>query len=123
MSRSAARLLYWSPRIITIGFAVFLSLFALEAFQEVHGFWRLALAFAINLVPALIVVAVLAAAWKWEWIGAVVFALLAVGYAGNALHRHFLSWPIALGIPLPLLAIAGLFLANWVERAKLRTAP
>jgi len=70
MSRSAARLLFWSPRILAIALAIFLSLFALEAVNEFHGLWRTALAFSIGLVPALIVVAVLAAAWKWEWIGA-----------------------------------------------------
>ncbi len=122
MSRSAARLLYWSPRILTIAFGIFISLFALEAFNQFHGFWRLAIAFAIGLVPALIVLAVLAAAWKWEWIGAAIFALLAICYSWGAIHRHFLSWPIFLGIPLPLLVIAGLFLANWIERSKLRTA-
>ena len=42
MSRSAARLLYWSPRILTIAFGIFISLFALEAFNQFHGFWRLA---------------------------------------------------------------------------------
>ncbi|HTV83437.1 MAG TPA: hypothetical protein VME18_12360 [Acidobacteriaceae bacterium] len=66
MTHSAARLLYWSPRIITMAFALFVGLFALESFQEVHGAGRLALAFAIHLVPAYIVAAVLAVAWKWE---------------------------------------------------------
>ena len=122
MNRSTARLLYWSPRIISIAFAIFISLFALEAFAEVHGWQHIALALAIDAVPALILVAVLAAAWKWEWIGAVVFALLAACYVWNALNRHFLSWPIFLGIPVPLLVIAALFLANWIEREKLRAA-
>jgi Flp pilus assembly protein protease CpaA len=121
MSPSAARLLFWSPRILAIAFAIFLSLFALDAFGEFHGFWNSALAFLIHLVPALIVVVVLVAAWKWEWIGAVVFALLAAFYTWTALHRHF-HWAIFLAIPLPLLVIAGLFLTNWIERSKLRTA-
>jgi lysylphosphatidylglycerol synthetase-like protein (DUF2156 family) len=122
MSHLSARLLYWSLRVITIAFAIFISLFALEAFNEVHGFWRVALAFLIDLVPALIVVGVLAAAWKWEWIGAVAFTLVAAWYSSGMLHRHHLSWPIFLSIPLPLLLIAGLFLANWIERSKLRLA-
>jgi len=122
MKRSAARLLYWSPRIITVAFAIFAGLFALESFQEVHGFWRLVLAFAINLVPAYIVLAVLAVAWKWEWVGAAAFAALAVWYSWGMLQRHHLSWPIFLSIPLPLLVIAGLFLENWIERGNLRTA-
>ncbi|HUB19176.1 MAG TPA: hypothetical protein VL990_11125 [Acidobacteriaceae bacterium] len=123
MSHSAARLLYWSPRIVTLAFAIFLSLFALESFQEAHGFWHLALAFAVNLVPALIVVVVLLAAWRWEWMGAVAFAGLAVWYSWSMLHRHHLTWPIFMGIPFPLLAIAGLFLANWFERARRRERP
>ena len=122
MNRSAARWLYWLPRIIGIGFAVFMGMFALESFQETHGFWRLALALAINLVPAYIVLIVLAVAWKWEWAGAVALALLAVWYSWGMLQRHNLSWPIFLTIPLPLLAIAGLFLANWIERGKLHAA-
>lgn len=121
MSRSAARVLYWSPRIITMAFAVFIGLFALESFQQTHGFRHLVIAFAVNLVPAWIVVAVLAAAWKWEWIGSLVFAL-AVWYSWGALHRHILSWPIALSIPLPLLLVAALFLADWIERDKLHPA-
>lgn len=122
MSRSAARWLYWSPRIIGIGMAIFVGTFALESSQETHGFWRLALAFAINLVPAYMVVVVLAVAWKWEWAGAVVFAGLGAWYAWSMMARHHLSWSIFLAIPLPLLMIAGLFCANWMERAKLREA-
>ena len=38
MSRVAARLLYWSPGTFSIAFAIFLSLFALDVFNEVHGF-------------------------------------------------------------------------------------
>lgn len=121
MRRFAARLLFWTPRVITIAFAISLGLFALDVFNEIHEFWRAVIAFAIGLTPAYIVVAVLIAAWRWEWIGAMAYALLAAIYAMNAIHRHFLSWPIFLMIPLPLLVIAGLFLANWTGRAKLRS--
>lgn len=122
MSLSAARLLYWSPRIIAILFVLFLSAFALDAFNEFHVFWKCLLAFVIGLLPAAIVAVSLAAAWRWEWIGAAAFALLGTWYSWNALHRHFLSWPIFLAIPLPLFFLALLFLANWIERAKLRAA-
>ena len=122
MTHTAARLLFWSPRILAMAFAISMGLFALEAFNDFHGFWRITLAFLIDLVPAYIVIAVLALAWKWEWTGAAVFALLAAWYSWGALDRHILSWSIALTIPLPMLVIAGLFLANWIERGKLRTA-
>jgi hypothetical protein len=122
MSRSVARLLLWSPRILTIAFALFVSIFALDVFGEFHGFWRVALALAIHLIPTFIVIAVLVAAWKWEWIGAAVFASLAAWYCWMAMHKPWFGWSVILAIPLPLLVIAGLFLVNWIERAKLRTA-
>ena len=120
MNQLSARLLYWSPRILAIAFALFLSLFALDVFDEVHGFWVTALAFSIHLVPALIVVAVLIAAWRWEWVGAVAYALLTALYLWWGLpKRPFLG---VLTIATSLIVIAGLFLANWIERPKLHTA-
>ncbi|HTV83438.1 MAG TPA: hypothetical protein VME18_12365 [Acidobacteriaceae bacterium] len=50
------------------------------------------------------------------------FAALAVWYSWDMLQRHHLTWPTFLGIPLPLLAMAGLYLANWIERGQLRFA-
>lgn len=122
MSRSTAKLLYWSPRILSIGFAIFLSLFALDVFDEFHGFWRIVAAFAIHLIPALIIVAVLIVAWRWEWIGAGLFLLGAVYYAMHMLHRNMSYWPAVVGISLPLVLIAILFLTSWIERSELRSA-
>lgn len=122
MSRAAAQLVYWSPRVLSIAFAIFLSLFALDVFNEVHGFWHIALAFTIHLIPAMVIVAVLLVAWRWEWIGAGLCLLGAVYYAVHMLHRNMSYWPAVMGISLPLLLIAVLFLANWIERANVRLA-
>lgn len=55
----------------------------------------------------------------WEWAGAALFAVAGALYAIRMLPRH----PGATAtIALPLLVIAGLFLANWVKRAGIRTA-
>lgn len=78
------RLLYWSPRVLTILFVVFLSLFALDVFKEGYGFWKTVLALAIHPVPAFIVVAVLLLTWRWEWVGAVLFATAAALYTAQA---------------------------------------
>jgi hypothetical protein len=119
MSHGAFSLLYWSPRILTILFAVFLSLFALDVFNEAHGFWGIVGALLIHLIPAVAIVAVLVAAWRWEWIGAVLFSMAAAFYTWNVAPRH-LDWAMTIGGPL--LAIALLFLVNWIERAKLLEA-
>jgi hypothetical protein len=119
MSRSVARLLYWSPRILAIVFAFLLSLFALDVFNEAHGFWHTSLALLVHLIPALVVVAVLLASWRWEWMGAGLFTLAAIFYAWMVLPMH-INWAVTVAIPL--LVIGALFLANWIERAKLRSA-
>jgi len=119
MSRVQGRLLYWSPRILCMAFAIFVSLFALDVFNEAHGFGQTALALAIHLIPTAILVVVLLAAWRWEWIGAALFAVAGALYAIRMLPQH----PSATAtIALPLLLIAALFLANWLKRSELHTA-
>ncbi|HEV2325473.1 MAG TPA: hypothetical protein VGS10_16090 [Terracidiphilus sp.] len=111
MSHPKNRFLFWSPRILTILFALFLSFFALDVFHEAHGFWSTALALVIHLVPTASILLILAAAWRREWMGTVLFAVLAVLYARQALPMHP-SWAVA--ISGPLVAIAALFFADWL---------
>ncbi len=119
MSPVVLRLLFWAPRILSIAFAIFLSLFALDVFNENHGFGQIALTLLIHMIPAFIVLAVLIVAWRWEWAGAVLFASAAAFYAASVLPRHP-NW--AATISLPLLIIAALYLASWLMRSQLRPA-
>ena len=117
MDRSSRLLLYWSPRVLGVAVVLFLSLFALDAFQEGLGPWRAALAFLIHLAPAALVAAVLALAWRWEWLGAALFAVAATLYATRMLPRN----PIAvLLISGPLVLLAALFLVGWLKRSELK---
>jgi hypothetical protein len=120
MSHHKHEFLFWSPRILAILFALFISIFALDVFAEANGFWRTALGLAIHLVPTAAVVLILAAAWRWEWMGAILFALMAGLYAYQVLPLH-LSW--AVFISGPLLAIAALFLADWMAERPPHLAP
>lgn len=117
MNTASRRLLFWTPRAICIAFAIFLSMFALDVFREGYSFGNTFFAFLIHLAPAFIVLAVLAIAWRWEWIGAAGFAALALWYAkGN--WPHHADWLLV--ITAPLLLIAALFLANWLKHDELR---
>ena len=120
MTTFSKRLLFWTPRAVGIAFAIFLSWFALDVFGEGYGLWKTLLALSIHLVPACIVLAVLAIAWRWEWIGALGFAGLAAWYAKGVWHRHP-DWVV--GIAGPLLVLAALFLVNWLKHDELRARP
>ncbi len=120
MNAYSKTLLFWSPRVLTIGYALFLGLFALDVFREGQGVTKALLALAIHLVPVYIVLTVLVIASRWEWIGAAAFATLAVWYAKGNL-RHHPSWVAAIAAPLLLIAL--LFLANWLKHDELRARP
>lgn len=112
-----SRWLFWTPRVICIGFAIFLSLFALDVFNEGYGFGKTMLALLIHLLPVYIVLVVLVIAWRWEWVGAAGFTGLAMWYAKGMWGRHP-DWVVV--IAGPLLVIAALFLVNWLKHDQLR---
>jgi hypothetical protein len=71
------------------------------------------------LLPAAILALVLIAAWRWDWVGALLFAVLGGIYAWKTLPAHP-SW--ALTISLPLFVLAALYLANWILNRNPRPA-
>jgi len=123
MSILSRRLLYWTPRALSIAFAAFLSLFALDVFSEHRGFWDTALALTMHLVPVFVVIAILALAWRWEWVGAVFYAFAGLLYVAWVTSRPrpaatTLSWILLIAGPAFVIAI--LFMANWLKRRELR---
>lgn len=119
MSREPlGRIVYWAPRILGILFAAFVTLFALDVFEEGLGFRETAGAFAVHLIPTGIVLAILALAWKWEWTGALLFTGLGIAYVAMFWGRF--HWSAYLAISGPLLLTGALFLAGWRHRTSRR---
>jgi hypothetical protein len=124
MTNCFARALYWAPRVLSIAFIGFLSLFALDVFNGAYGFWKTALALTMHLIPSFVLIGALVLAWKWEWIGAALYAAAGVLYlvwvSGRPVPDHIkLSW--VLTIAAPAFLIAALFLANWLKRGELHS--
>jgi hypothetical protein len=119
MSETVRRLIFWAPRSLAILFILFLGLFALDVFGEGHGFWGTLVALFMHLIPNLLVLAILVLAWKWEWIGALLFAGLGVFYIVWAWGKVHISAHFVISGPLFLIAI--LFLVGWVFRSQIRT--
>lgn len=99
----------WTPRVLSILFACFISLFALDVFAEGRPWTEILTALLIHLIPTYVILLLLALAWRRPWIGAAGYAALALAYAAMA-WRHPL-WVATIGGPL--LLIAGLYWLSW----------
>ena len=65
--------LYWLPRILCILAILFVSVFALDAFQPELTFWQQIQGFMMHLIPSFVLLFFLLIAWKWELIGGAIF--------------------------------------------------
>ena len=122
MTRTSAWSLYWAPRVLSILFIAFLSMFALDVFGEAHGFWQTLLALTIHLIPSIILIFALILAWRWEWVGALLYAVAGTLYVlwvlGLAIRPTVkLNWIAC--IAGPAFVVAALFLVNWLKRAEI----
>ena len=116
----AQQLLYWSPRALCIAYAVFISLFALDVFNEGQGFWGTVLGLLMHLLPTFLILIVLAVSWRREWIGGALYVILAALYVMWAWNKPFGVWSTFLLIAGPLVLTGALFLLNWYYRGALR---
>jgi len=115
-NRPLKQVLFWSPRVLGIAFAIFLSMFALDVFNERFSVGKTILALLIHLIPSAIVVIMLAISWRWEWVGGVLFIAVGILYLTRMWHH-----PAAVaGISGPLFLVGGLFLLNSWKRAEIR---
>lgn len=99
----------WTPRVLSIVFICFVSLFALDVFAEGRPWTEILAALLVHLIPTYALLILLLLAWRRPWIGAVGHAALAAAYAAMA-WRHP-DWVALIGGPL--LVIAFLFWLSW----------
>lgn len=116
------KFIYWTPRILSILFLIFLALFSLDVISEATGFWQITLGLLMHNVPVLILLLVLIISWKYEIVGGIVFTIAGFYYLtavlGIAMRAgfqwHYLS--SALMIAGPALLIGVLFMIGWFKR-------
>jgi hypothetical protein len=119
MKERVRRLLFWTPRITLLLYALLLSLFALDVFGHGAGFWETLLALSMHLIPTWVLLIVLALAWRWEWVGALLLTAWAIQYVvtvrgvGPGLYLLLAGLPFMVGL---------LFWLNWRYRAEVRLA-
>ena len=113
------KILRWTPRVLGLLFAAFISIFALDVFEGHHSFWQTALALSMHLIPTFVLLAILAVSWRREWIGGVVFPGLGILYLVTMWGRF--PWSVYALMAGPMFLLGGLFLLSWQQRRNLRT--
>jgi len=105
--------LYWTPRILGILYILFISLFALDVFEE-YTFPEVLLALFMHLIPSFILLVILLVAWKWEIMGGILYLLLGLFYIWIFWGKSDI---IAMLIILtPLLITAVLFIIEGIRK-------
>jgi len=100
----------WAPRLLALAVSLFLGVFSLDVFSDGRSFFEALPDFLMHLVPAAIVIAIVALAWRREWIGGVAFTALAAAYAIVA--RDHVSWIAVISGPLALVAVLYLWVST-----------
>jgi len=107
--------LFWLPRILSLLFIGFVSIFAFDVFGEYEG-WELAAALFIHFLPSLGLLAATVIAWRDDLFGAFAFFAFAAWYVWWAGLDRPLSWYLLIAVPATIVGI--LYLLNWLLKQR-----
>jgi len=119
------KIFHWLPRVICILAILFVSMFAADAFAPGLTLWQQLGGFLIHLIPSFVLVALLFVAWKWEFVGGVIFTAIGIGlspfifihnYTMN--HSIGMSLGIILMITFPFVVVGILFMISHFLKKK-----
>jgi len=119
MDQKTNSLIIWAPRVMAIFLALFIAVFSLDVFDGTSDIWRVLGGFVIHNIPSMVLAVVIWAAWKREWLGAVVFVLLGMAYMLWNLDAH---WSVHAVITAPTILTGLLYLLAWRSRHGLKLA-
>lgn len=108
--------LFWTPRVLCVLLAIFISPLNLFYAPAGLGLWRTLLELFRYLLPSSIILLLLVVAWRWEWAGAIGFFVVSAVCVARDADR--MQWVSYLEVSGPLLLIAVLFLAGWRQKAR-----
>jgi Na+/proline symporter len=113
--------LFWTPRIISIIFLMFLALFSLDTFGNGYSFWETILGLFMHNIPVFILAIILWLSWnKREWIAGSIFILAGLLYVYLSIFRAEIPWYIGLSWSLtiagPAFLVGILFFMNWKRK-------
>jgi cytochrome b561 len=123
--KKSTRLIHWLPRIICIIAILFISLFALDAFNPELTTWQQISAFLMHLIPSFILIVLLVIAWKRELIGGIIFTLIGLGLSPLVFTHNFkmnhsiwMSLGIITIITIPFTIVGILFILSHYRKKR-----
>lgn len=119
MNKTLKKTMYWTPRAAAILFVLFLSLFAMDVFEMDLSVGETIIGLLIHLIPTFLMTIAIILAWRWEWIGAVIFAGWGILYLSTARGFDWTVYALIAGLPI---LIGILFLLDWIYRKQLHAA-
>lgn len=122
------KILHWTPRILCILAILFVSLFALDAFEAGLTIWQQIGGFLIHLIPSFILAILLIVSWKWELVGGIIFALIGIVFTPfifthnyNMNNSVWMTIGIIMSITFPFILVGALFIiSHFVKKKKTR---
>lgn len=114
--------LYLSPRILSILFLLFLTIFSFDVFDSCNSFLTCLLGLFIHNIPVFILAILLWISWKHEIVGAITFIFAGLLYILQMAYNAFKytgGWYMlsySLIIAGPAFFIAYLFWLNWKKK-------
>ena len=124
MEKRVNKFIYWTPRILSIIFILFLALMSLDVFEGNYGFWGTIAGLFMHNIPAMILLIVLIISWQHEIVGGIGFILAGILYIAMILMNvikagfewYYLLW--ALQISGIAFFIGIMFLVGWFKKKK-----
>ena len=113
--------IFWTPRIISILFLAFLTLFSLDIFGNGYSFWETIVGLFMHNIPVFILAIVLWISWnKHGWLAGTIFLLAGFAYIYLTIFRGAVPWYIGLSwsmiLAAPAIFIGILFLIGWKRK-------
>lgn len=117
--------IHWLPRVICILAILFISMFALDAFDSEKTIWQQIGDFLMHLIPSFVLTILLIIAWKKELIGGTIFTLVGLGFTPvvfmhnyNMNHSLWMSLLIVVMITIPFVIVGILFIVSYRMKKK-----
>lgn len=119
--KKVGKFIFWTPRILSIIFILFLALFSLDIFDSCSSILSCLIGLLIHNIPVFVLIIVLVISWKHEIVGAIAFILAGLAYiiliiTSQSFQWFMLSWSLIIAGPAFLVGI--LFYVGWKRKRK-----